>query len=77
MAQRICADLRKARRGACRTIAWRGGKNELRPRFRGKSLGSPRFPLKGSFKGDIDIGIDINVDLDSNTEADMDIWLFL
>ena len=26
--------------------------------------GIPRFPLKGSFKGDIDIGIDIDVDID-------------
>ena len=25
-------------------------------------IGNPRFPLKGSFKGDIDIGIDIDVD---------------
>ena len=26
------------------------------------SLGNPRFPLKGSFKGDIDIDIDIDID---------------
>ena len=26
-------------------------------------MGSPRFPLKGSFKGDVDIGIDIDVDI--------------
>ena len=23
----------------------------------------PRFPLKGSFKGDVDVGIDIDVDI--------------
>ena len=28
------------------------------------TLGSPRFPLKGSFKGDVDIGIDIDVDME-------------
>ena len=27
-------------------------------------LGNPRFPLKGSLKGDIDIAIDIDVDID-------------
>ena len=26
--------------------------------------GSPRFPLKGFFKGDIDIGIDVDADID-------------
>ena len=26
--------------------------------------GSPRFPLKGSFKGDIDIDIDVDMDID-------------
>ena len=40
---------------------------------RGCSLGtpgSPRFPFKGSFKGDIDIiGIDIDVDMDIGLDA--------
>ena len=31
--------------------------------------GSPRFPLKGSFKGDIDIGIDMDVDIDIALDA--------
>ena len=31
--------------------------------------GSPRFPLKGSFKGDVDIGIDIDVDIDLALDA--------
>ena len=31
--------------------------------------GSPRFPLKGSFKGDIDIGIDIDVDINIALDA--------
>ena len=26
-------------------------------------IGNPRFPLKGSFKGDRDMGIDIDVDI--------------
>ena len=26
-------------------------------------IGRPRFPLKGSFKGDIDMGIDIDIDM--------------
>ena len=32
-------------------------------------LGSPRFPLKGSFKGDIGTGIDIDVDIDIALDA--------
>ena len=31
--------------------------------------GSPRFPLKGSFKGDVDVGIDIDVDIDIDLDA--------
>ena len=34
------------------------------------SLGSPRFPLKGSFKGDIDIDIDVDVDIDVDMTLD-------
>ena len=30
--------------------------------------GSPRFPLKGSFKGDVDIGMDIDVDIDMDLD---------
>ena len=30
----------------------------------GEVLGKPRFPLKGSFKGDVDIGIDRDVDIE-------------
>ena len=33
---------------------------------------SPRFPLKGSFKGDVDVGIDIDVDI-RDTELE-DLW---
>ena len=29
-----------------------------------ETQGSPRFPLEGSFKGDVDIGIDIDVDIE-------------
>ena len=36
----------------------------LGPLMLGKTPGSPRFPLKGSFKGDIDMGIDVDVDID-------------
>ena len=34
---------------------------------------TPSFPLKGSFKGDIDIGIDmdINVEIDIDSDSDM------
>ena len=32
----------------------------------------PRFPLRGSFKGDVDIGIDRDVDIDVDT--DLDAW---
>ena len=28
-----------------------------------ENLGSPRFPLKGSFKGDIDIDVDVDIDM--------------
>ena len=28
------------------------------------SIGNPRFPLKGSFEGGLDIAIDIDIDLD-------------
>ena len=31
----------------------------------------PRFPLKGSFQGDVDRGIDIEMDI--NVDMDMDI----
>ena len=34
---------------------------------------NPRFPLKGFFKGDIDIGIDVDVDVDVDTDVDVDI----
>ena len=30
----------------------------------GWTSGSPRFPLKGSFKGDIEVGLDIDEDID-------------
>ena len=32
-------------------------------------LGNPRFPLKGSLKGDIDIAINIDVDIDIDLDA--------
>ena len=32
-------------------------------------LGNPRFLLKSSFKGDVDIGIDIDVDIDIELDA--------
>ena len=31
--------------------------------------GSPRFPVKGCLKGDIDIGVDIDVDIDIGLNA--------
>ena len=34
-------------------------------RFAGSSSESPRSPLKGSFKVEIDRGVDIDVDVDS------------
>ena len=34
----------------------------------GSSWESPRFPLKGSFKGDIDTSIDIDVDMDIDSD---------
>ena len=30
----------------------------------GRLIASPRFPLKGSFNGDVDIGIDVDIALD-------------
>ena len=33
-------------------------------------VGSPRFPLKGSFTGDVDIGIDIDIDVDIDVDVD-------
>ena len=39
---------------------WKKG----RPQVQGSLLGNPRFPLKGSLKGDIDVAIDIDVDID-------------
>ena len=30
------------------------------------------FPLKGSFKGDIDIDIDVDVDVDIDVDVDVD-----
>ena len=38
---------------------------------RGTYLDGPRFPLKGSFKGDIDTGIDIDVDIDVDLFGDL------
>ena len=35
-----------------------------RPEASGGLSGSPRFPLKGSFKGDMGRGIDVDVDVD-------------
>ena len=32
-------------------------------------LGNPRFPLKGSFKGDVDIGIDVGVGMDTDSDG--------
>ena len=34
-----------------------------------ENLGSSRFPLKGSFKGDIDIVVDVDVDIDMTLDA--------
>ena len=36
----------------------------LGPSTRTKGLGNPWFPLKGSFKGDIDVDTDVEVDVD-------------
>ena len=33
-----------------------------------QSSGMLRFPLKGSFKGDIDIGIGIDIDVDRDSD---------
>ena len=33
--------------------------------------GSPRFPLKGSFKGDIGIDIDVDMDIDLDARGDL------
>ena len=41
------------------------------PTYRQSNKGIPRFPLKGSFKGDVDIGIDIDV---GNIDAGLDAW---
>ena len=30
----------------------------------GRETGNPRFPLKGSFEGDMEIDIDVEVDVD-------------
>ena len=48
-------------------------KRPRKPPERWRKVRSPRFPLKGSFKGDIDIGIDvdINVDVDMDVISDM------
>ena len=37
----------------------------IRPVFlvSGVMLETPRFPLRGSFKGDIDIGVDIDMEI--------------
>ena len=50
---------------------WGGGGRFCRSRLRGTlnfdhpwKPGSPRFPLKGSFKGDMDNDIDTDTDID-------------
>ena len=44
---------------------WRArAARRVMPEVAWKILGNPRFPLKGSFKGDVDIGIDIDIDVD-------------
>ena len=41
-----------------------GGQDPSEGQSTREILGNPRFPLKGSFKGDIDIAIDMDVDID-------------
>ena len=36
-----------------------------------ETYGSPRFPLRGSFKGDMDTGMDIDVDIDVDLFGDL------
>ena len=43
-------------------------------RFLGSLRCSGDFPLKGSFKGDIDIGIDIDVDIDALWAPSKSAW---
>ena len=42
-------------------LAYRGPR---RPRTHNDLVLSPRSPLKGSFKGDMDIDVDIGIDID-------------
>ena len=47
--------LRAGRRGLASDGRWKASGNGTKP----------RFPLKGSFKGDIDTDLDVDVDIDS------------
>ena len=58
---------RKWRRRDC--SGRRRGSAWLRSLRSPKATGSTRFPLKGFFKGDIDVGIGVDVDMDVDSDV--------